>query len=175
MLKETEISWLTPYEEQILEAIIECGAVKAAAVELNLAIQPIYNALARNRVKLVKSRNIVNKINSYTKQSSILKRLLVPIQRVKPIELEEEAEEKWGTMSTQGLIETASQKPAEKKDATEEQEWKIEILASIKGKKKTSNAVFEPVELLTRYPYNYIDIKVAQKMNEEVSIKKGGL
>jgi len=97
MLKETEISWLTPYEERILEAIIECGSVKAAAVELNLAIQTIYNVLHRIRVKLVKSQNTVNKINVYKKQSRTLKRLLIPIQRVKPLEIEEgeEEEEKW--------------------------------------------------------------------------------
>ncbi len=94
MLKETEISWLTPYEERILEAITERGSVKAAAVELDIAVQTIYNILHRVRKKLLKSQNTVNKINVYKKRSKTLKRLLVPIYTYKPIELEEE-EEKW--------------------------------------------------------------------------------
>jgi len=94
-LKETEISWLTPYEERILEAIIERGDVKAAANELNLAVPTIYNVLHRVRIKLVKSQNTVNKVNVYKKQSNALKRLLIPIQRVRPIEVDEEELEKW--------------------------------------------------------------------------------
>ena len=95
MLKETEISWLSPHEERILEALAVRGSVKAVAVELNLSIFTIYNALHRIRIKLIKSQNTVNKINAYKKRSKALKRLLVPIQRYKPIELEEEPEEKW--------------------------------------------------------------------------------
>jgi hypothetical protein len=93
-LKETEISWLTPYEERILEAIIERGDVKAAANELNLAVPTIYNVLHRVRIKLVKSQNTVNKVNVYKKQSNTLKRLLIPIQRLRPLEVEE-SDEKW--------------------------------------------------------------------------------
>jgi hypothetical protein len=93
-LKETEISWLTPYEERILEAIIERGDVKAAANELNLAVPTIYNVLHRVRIKLVKSQNTVNKVNVYKKQSNALKRLLIPIQRLRPLEVEE-SDEKW--------------------------------------------------------------------------------
>jgi len=93
-LKLTEVSWLTPYEERILEAIIERGSVKAASNELELATPTIYNVLYRVRIKLVKSQNTVNKINVYKKQSNTLKRLLVPIQRVKALETEE-LEEEW--------------------------------------------------------------------------------
>jgi hypothetical protein len=92
-LKETEISWLTPYEERILEAIIERGSVKGASVELNLAVPTIYNVLHRVRIKLVKSQNTVNKVNVYKKQSNTLKRLLVPIQRLRPLEVEEPTQE----------------------------------------------------------------------------------
>jgi hypothetical protein len=91
-LKETEISWLTSYEERILEAIIEEGTVKAAALKLMIAPPTIYNILSRVRRKLVKSQNTVNKLNVYKKQSRTLKRLLVPIQRIK---IPEEEEEKW--------------------------------------------------------------------------------
>jgi hypothetical protein len=94
-LKLTEISWLTPYEERILEAIIERGDVKAAANELNLAVPTVYNVLHRVRMKLVKSQNTVNKINVYKKQSNMLKRLLVPIQRIKALETKESEEEEW--------------------------------------------------------------------------------
>jgi hypothetical protein len=88
-LKLTEISWLTPFEERILEAIIEKGSVKAAANELWLASPTIYNVLYRVRIKLIKSQNTVNKINVYKKQSNTLKRLLVPIQRVRALETKE--------------------------------------------------------------------------------------
>jgi hypothetical protein len=94
-LKETEISWLTPYEERILEAIIEKGSVKAAAWALNLAPPTIYNTLWKVRTKLIKSQNTVNKINAYKKQSNTLKRLLVPIQRVRALEKEDFEEEEW--------------------------------------------------------------------------------
>jgi hypothetical protein len=94
-IKETEISWLTAFEERILEAIIETGSVKGAANELSISPYTIYNILFRVRKKLIKSQNTVNKINVYKKQSNALKRLLVPIQRVKPIELDEEEHENW--------------------------------------------------------------------------------
>jgi DNA-binding NarL/FixJ family response regulator len=94
-IKETEISWLTAFEERVLEAIIETGSVKGAANELNISPYTIYNILYRVRKKLIKSQNTVNKINVYKKQSNALKRLLVPIQRVKPIELDEEELESW--------------------------------------------------------------------------------
>jgi hypothetical protein len=45
-------------------------------------------------MKLVKSQNTVNKINVYKKQSNTLKRLLIPIQRLRPLEVEE-SDEKW--------------------------------------------------------------------------------
>ena len=93
-LKPEQISWLTPYEERILEAVIERGSVKAAALELNLAPPTIYNVLYRIRMKLIKSQNTVNRINVYKKQSNALKRLLVPIKRI-TVEEEEEEEEKW--------------------------------------------------------------------------------
>jgi DNA-binding NarL/FixJ family response regulator len=92
-LKTEQISWLTPYEERILEAVIERGSVKAAALELNLAPPTIYNVLYRIRMKLIKSQNTVNRINVYKKQSNTLKRLLVPIKRI-TVE-EEKEEEKW--------------------------------------------------------------------------------
>jgi DNA-binding NarL/FixJ family response regulator len=92
-LKTEQISWLTPYEERILEAVIERGSVKAAALELNLAPPTIYNVLYRIRMKLIKSQNTVNRINVYKKQSNALKRLLVPIKRI-TVE-EEKEEEKW--------------------------------------------------------------------------------
>jgi DNA-binding NarL/FixJ family response regulator len=92
-LKLEQISWLTPYEERILEAIIEKGSVKAAALELNLAPTTIYNVLYRIRTKLIKSQNTVNRINVYKKQSNTLKRLLVPIKRPTPEEIKEEEEE----------------------------------------------------------------------------------
>jgi len=94
-IKETEISWLTAFEERILEAIIETGSVKGAANELNISPYTIYNILFRVRKKLIKSQNTVNKINVYKKQSNALKRLLVPIQRVRPIELDKEEFENW--------------------------------------------------------------------------------
>jgi len=96
-LKMEQISWLTAYEERILEAIIEKGSVKAAALELNLAPPTIYNVLYRIRTKLIKSQNTVNRINVYKKQSNALKRLLVPIKRPTPEEIkaEEEEAEKW--------------------------------------------------------------------------------
>jgi predicted DNA-binding protein (UPF0251 family) len=94
-IKETEISWLTAFEKRVLEAIIETGSVKGAANELNISPYTIYNILYRVRKKLIKSQNTVNKINVYKKQSNALKRLLVPIQRVKPIELDEEELESW--------------------------------------------------------------------------------
>jgi len=95
-IKLSEQSWLTPYEERILEAIIERGSVKAAAIELKLAIPTIYNVLHRVRIKLMKSQNTVNKINVYKKQSSTLKRLLIPIIRVRALEEKDfEEEEEW--------------------------------------------------------------------------------
>jgi len=96
-LEPSEVSWLTSYEESILETIIEVGSVKAAAWKLRLAPTTIYNILYRVRIKLLKSQNTVNKINAYKKQSSTLKRLLVPILRIKPIgeELEEAWKEEW--------------------------------------------------------------------------------
>jgi hypothetical protein len=42
----------------------------------------------------------------------------------------------------------------------ETEEWEVEILASIRGKEKTSDLALELVELLTRYPYTYFDMKL---------------
>jgi len=82
-LKVSEISYLTPYEERIIEAIIENGDVRMAASELGISRSTVYNVLYRIRKKLVKSQNTVNKVNNYKKRSRVLKRLLVPIQRVR--------------------------------------------------------------------------------------------
>lgn len=93
-LKITEISWLSPYEERILEAIIENGNVGAAASELKIAKSTVYSVLSSVRVKLAKSQNTVNKVNNFKKQSRTLKRLLVPVQKVEiPESVEEELEE----------------------------------------------------------------------------------
>jgi hypothetical protein len=40
------------------------------------------------------------------------------------------------------------------------EEWEIEILAFVKGKEKASDLALELVELLSRYPYTYFDIKL---------------
>jgi hypothetical protein len=42
----------------------------------------------------------------------------------------------------------------------ETEEWEVEILAFIRGKEKTSDLALELVELLSRYPYTYFDIKL---------------
>jgi hypothetical protein len=93
-LKTEALSWLTPYEERIIEAIIENGDVKTAASELKIAKSTIYGVISRIRLKLVKSQNTVNKINVVKKKSRTLRRLLVPIQKVAvPETIEELIEE----------------------------------------------------------------------------------
>jgi predicted DNA-binding protein YlxM (UPF0122 family) len=93
-LKTEALSWLTPYEERIIEAIIENGDVKTAASELKIAKSTVYGVISRIRLKLVKSQNTVNKINVVKKKSRTLRRLLVPIQKVAvPETIEELIEE----------------------------------------------------------------------------------
>lgn len=75
-------TWLSPYEERILEAIMEEGDVKSAAFELKIQPSTIYSVVSHIRLKLVKSQNTVNTLNSRTKKSHALKRLLIPLQRV---------------------------------------------------------------------------------------------
>ena len=82
LLKVAAISWLSPYEERILEAIKEEGDVKSAAFELKIQPSTIYSVVSHIRLKLVKSQNTVNQMNTVKKKSHALRRLLVPIQRV---------------------------------------------------------------------------------------------
>ena len=91
-LKVSAISWLSSYEERIMEAIIENGSVGAAASELKIARSTVYTVLSKVRLKVVKSQNTVNKVNNFTKQSRALKRLLIPIQKVRISESVEEEE-----------------------------------------------------------------------------------
>jgi hypothetical protein len=74
--------WLTPYEERIIEAILEEGDVKSAAYELKIKPSTIYGVLSNIRVKLLKSQNTVNRCNVWKKKSHALRRLLVPLQKV---------------------------------------------------------------------------------------------
>jgi len=81
-LKVEAIDWLTPYEERIIEAIMEEGDVRSAAYELKIKPSTIYGILSKIRVKLVKSQNTVNKCNVFKKKSHALRRLLIPLQTV---------------------------------------------------------------------------------------------
>lgn len=81
-LKVETIDWLTPYEERIIEAILEEGDVRSAAYELKIKPSTVYGVLSNIRMKLLKSQNTVNHLNTKKSKSRVLKRLLVPLQKV---------------------------------------------------------------------------------------------
>lgn len=95
MLKVKALTWLSPYEERIIEQIMESGDVKGAAYDLQVKPSTIYSVVSHVRLKLVKSQNTVNKFNNVKKKSPALRRLLVPLQKVPvPVsEAENEGEE----------------------------------------------------------------------------------
>lgn len=84
---------------------MEEGDVKSAAFELKINPSTIYSVLSHVKLKLVKSQNMVNRLNNIKKKSHALRRLLVPIQRVaipaseaeEPEFTSEQEEEKWQT------------------------------------------------------------------------------
>jgi hypothetical protein len=92
--KVAAIDLFSPYEERVLEAILEEGDVKSAAYELKVMPSTIYTVIHRVRFKLVKAQNTVNRCNRLKQKSHTLRRLLVPLTRVAvPVDKAEEGEE----------------------------------------------------------------------------------
>jgi len=82
---------LKKLEERLLEAVADSVSVKEASRKIGISYKTAYNTLYRMRLKYLKARAYVNKIDAQKKRSKLLRMVLTSrLGREEEVEVEEE-------------------------------------------------------------------------------------